>query len=178
MYCDLRNHCYLLSHNYLEGFQADLDLLLGTDKEAQPALFILKLKEFRRLSQSAVDDIIHGWNGTFHHPVQQLNARVRETLALSNVDVSSIGGLEHAFSGVHSPFEGLQSQFLQEKYVREKLGLVVSEFRCFCRTILIVLPLHFCVHPSSLPLSPSPSPSLLSLTHTHTHIHNGHIHIL
>ena len=38
--------------------EADLDILLGNDKDAQQrasALFLLKLKEHRRLSQVAID---------------------------------------------------------------------------------------------------------------------------
>ena len=63
--------------------------------------------------QSAIDDIIHGWNGLFHHTVQLLNGRVREKLALSNVDINSID-LKEVFTHFPSPFEGLESQFLQK----------------------------------------------------------------
>ena len=112
--------CHTLPFHFLERFQADIDLLLGRDREAQQrssALFLLKLKEFRRLPQSAIDDVIHGWNGLFHHTVDLLNARVRERLA---INVSSIG-LEEVFTDFPSPFEGLETQYLQ---FREKLGLV------------------------------------------------------
>ena len=48
--------------------KADLDLLLGSDKVAQKrsaGLFLLKLKECRRLSHVAIDDIVQEWNGLF-----------------------------------------------------------------------------------------------------------------
>ena len=54
---------------------ADLDLLLGIDKNVQQrssALFLLKLKEHRRISQVA---IVEDWDGLFSHSVQRLHAR-------------------------------------------------------------------------------------------------------
>ena len=48
---------------------------------------------------------------------------------MSNIDVHSIAGLDEVFTTVPSPFEGLESRYLQEKYFREKLGLLVSLYR-------------------------------------------------
>ena len=103
--------------------------MLGIDKDIQQrssALFLLKLKEHRRISQTAVDDIVADWNGLFSHSVQRLYARVRETLASSGVDVCSIDGLQEVFEEVPHPFEGLETRFKQEKFFTETLGLVVS----------------------------------------------------
>ena len=108
--------------------KADLDLLLGSDKVAQKrsaGLFLLKLKECRRLYHVAIDDIVQEWNGLFLHTVQQLNARVCERLASSGVDADSVEGLQDLFQDLPSPFEGLETRHLQEKYFRESLGLVV-----------------------------------------------------
>ena len=108
--------------------RADLDLLLGSDKVAQKrsaGLFLLKLKECRRLSQVAIDDIVQEWDGLFSHTVQRLNARVRERLASSSIDADSVEGLQDVFQDLPSPFEGLETRHLQEKYFRESLGLVV-----------------------------------------------------
>ena len=57
--------------------------------------------------------------------MQRLNARVREELSRSGVDIQGIAGLEEVFEDVPSPFEGLETRFLQEKYYRDMLGLVV-----------------------------------------------------
>lgn len=118
---------------FTEEVRADLDLLLGMDKAAQQrhaALFLLKLKEYRQLSQVAIDDIVQEWEGLFSHTVQQLNARVRERLANAGVDVDSVEGLQEVFHDLPSPFEGLNTQHLQEKYYRDSLGLVVS-LQCY-----------------------------------------------
>ena len=104
-------------------------MLLGADKTTQQrsaGLFILKLKECRRLSQVTIDDIVREWNGLFSHTAHQLSARVRERLASSGVDEEKIEGLQEVFQDIPSPFEGLETRHLQEKYFRESLGLVVS----------------------------------------------------
>lgn len=62
-------------HNYHnEFFRADLDLLLGIDKDIQQrssALFLLKLKAHRSISQVAIDDIVEDWDGLFSHSVSR-----------------------------------------------------------------------------------------------------------
>ena len=111
--------------------EADLDLLLGNDKDAQQrasALFLLKLKEHRRLSQVALDDIVEEWDGLFSHTVKRLSARVREKLSSTGIDVEDIDGLDQVFEDLPHPFEGLKTRFLQEKYYRESLGLVVGTY--------------------------------------------------
>lgn len=121
-------HVHFLSPNSDES-QADLDLLLGTDKAAQQrssALFLLKLKESRRLSQAAIDDIVHDWDGLFSHTVKRLQARVKAKLATAGIDVDGIEGLQEVFQDVPNPFDGLQTRHMQEKYYHESLGLVVS----------------------------------------------------
>ena len=109
--------------------EADLDLLLGNDKDAQQrasALFLLKLKEHRRLSQVAIDDIVEEWGELFSHSVRRLSASVREKLSSNGIDVDDIDGLDQVFEDVPHPFEGLKTRFLQEKYYRQSLGLVVG----------------------------------------------------
>ena len=68
---------YTCAFSLIQMKQADD--LLGSDKVAQQwssALFLIKLKEFRRLSQVAIDDIIQEWNGLFSHTLQHLHAEV------------------------------------------------------------------------------------------------------
>ena len=67
---------YTCFFSHSDEVQADVDLLLGSDKVAQQrssALFLLKLK----LSQVAIDDIVQEWNGLFSHTLQRLHAEVR-----------------------------------------------------------------------------------------------------
>ena len=87
--------------------------------------FLLKMKEYRRITQVALDDIIKEWESLFAHSVQRLHARVRETLASAGID--EIDGLDEIFQVVPSPFEGLETRHKQEKFDREVLQLVVCE---------------------------------------------------
>ena len=121
--------CTRAFFSHSDEVQADVDLLLGSDKVAQQrssALFLLKLKEFRKLSQVAIDDIVQEWNGLFSHTLQRLHAEVRRTLAENGIDVSSVVGLPEVFQNAPSPFLGLETRHTQEKFYHETLGLVVS----------------------------------------------------
>ena len=112
----------LLLLSFLEDVQADHDLLRGIDKDIQQrssALFLLKSKEHRRITQAAIDDIVEDWD-------LRLHARVRERLASAGIEISSIDGLQEVFEDVPSPFDGLETRHKQEKFYTESLGLVVS----------------------------------------------------
>lgn len=82
------------------------------------------MKEYRRITQVALDDIIEEWESLFSHSVQRQHARVRETLASAGID--EIDGLDEIFQVVPSPFEGLETRHKQEKV----LQLVVCD--CVC----------------------------------------------
>ena len=112
---------FLPSDNVL----ADLNILLGKEKHVQQrsaALFLLKIKEHRRISQVAIDDIVQEWGVLFSSSVHYLHARVRERIAS---EITSIDGLQEVFEDAPSPFEGLETRYKQEKFYTESLGLVV-----------------------------------------------------
>ena len=90
------------------------------------ALFLLKLKEQRRISQVAIDDIVDSCKGLFSQTIGQVQAGVRAKLADCGVDLESIQGLDTAFSSVTDPFDGIETHHLPEKYFRETLGLIIS----------------------------------------------------
>ncbi len=131
MYTDLLSSLSLLANAiaHAGAVQSDLDYLLGTDKAVQQrssALFLLKLKESKRLSQVAIDDIVHEWDGLFTHIVQRLQAGIRAKLAAAGIEIDDIEGLNEVFQDVPNPFEGLETHHKQEKFYRDTLGLQVS----------------------------------------------------
>lgn len=89
-------------------------------------LFLLKLKEQRRISQVAIDDIVDGCRSLFSQTVARVQAGVNAKLAEFGVDPDSVTGLDSAFKDVSNPFQGLETCYLQEKYFRDTLGLIVS----------------------------------------------------
>ena len=110
---------------------ADVRYLLHQDVQdiqRQSALFILKMKEHRRLSQVSIDDIVHNSGGLFEMTIEHGAAGIRARLAEAGVELSSLNGLDTAslFEDVAYPFQGLETCYHQEKYFVEKLGLVVG----------------------------------------------------
>lgn len=113
----------------LDDVQSGLDCFLGIDENIQrwsSALFILKLKEFRRVSQNIIDDVVQEWTSLFESTLSQLEAGVKATLANSSIDVQTTHRLHDLFLNVPNPFMGLETCYKQEKYFRDQLGLVVS----------------------------------------------------
>lgn len=92
------------------------------------ALFLLKLKEQRKMTQVAVDDVVEGSRALFSETMMRVQASVKATLSEAGVDPDSITGFSEAFDKVADPFHGLDTCCLQENYFRDKLHLVVSIF--------------------------------------------------
>ena len=107
---------------------ADIDRLMGYDEELQKrsaALLLLKLKERRRVSQVAIDDVVEHSKAQFDRTVSILLAEVRSHLAEKGVDSSELD-LDSSLSKFHHPFLELNTKHKQDKYFRDKLGLIVS----------------------------------------------------
>ena len=105
--------------------QADIDYLLGdcTQQQRSSALFLLKLKEERRLTQVAIDDIVTGIESVLEKCTIRTKAGVRAKLASSGIDPND---LDDVFSDMVKPFAGLETEFKQESYFKDFLGLLVS----------------------------------------------------
>ena len=103
---------------------------MGYDEEHQKraaALLILKLKEQRRVSQVAIDDIIEHSKVQFDRTVSILLAKVRSHLAERGFSVSELD-LDAALSKLDHPFSEMDTKHKQDKYFKDKLGLIVSYF--------------------------------------------------
>ena len=85
-----------------------------------------KMKEHRRTSQVAIDDIVEGCRGLFAQAVSRVHAGVRAKLATVGVDSDEIEGLNDVFENLADPFDGLETCYKQEKYFLDNLGLIVS----------------------------------------------------
>lgn len=103
---------------------------MGTDLQSRrrsSALFLLKLKEHRRISQTALDDVVEGSRSLFQQTVQTVQAGVRASLANNGIHPDNVHGLSDAFNELSDPFDGLETRYKQEKYYKDNLGLVVSK---------------------------------------------------
>ena len=79
-----------------ETSQAEIDHLLGTDQEKQKkasALFLLKLKESKQVSQVVIHETVGEWDTLFSHTTLQIQIGVRESLAAAGIDSNTLPGL-------------------------------------------------------------------------------------
>ena len=108
--------------------QDDMEYLLDNSEKQRrtSALFLIKLKEQRRVSQVAVDDVVSGFEGLLQLTVSRAKAGIRAKLAQQGIDPTSVHGLDDIFKEILNPFDGLETGHKQEKYFKECLGLVVS----------------------------------------------------
>ena len=85
------------------------------------------MKEKFGTSQKAIDNIITGCEGLLHHSAKRIEAGVNHHLSKNGVDIGSIPDVRNFFDNLRSPFTGLTSSYLQQKYYRENFGLIVSD---------------------------------------------------
>uniref|UniRef100_A0A1X7TFD3 Uncharacterized protein n=1 Tax=Amphimedon queenslandica TaxID=400682 RepID=A0A1X7TFD3_AMPQE len=117
------------AHTVLDESMLDADInhLLEVDSQQtkrESALFIMRLREVKRLSQSSVNDVICGCRTLFSHTMTRLHASIRQRLAEtgSDADVTDI------FEEIEDPFLGLDTTFLQEKYINKEFNVLVSAY--------------------------------------------------
>ncbi len=73
----------------------DIEYLLGADAEnvkRASAVFLLKMKEQRRVSQVAIDDIVENSRSIFNQTLQRVEVAVKAKVAESGYDPDSING--------------------------------------------------------------------------------------
>lgn len=107
---------------------ADIERLMGVDQESvrrQAALFLLKMKEKKFLTQSAVDEMVERTSSIFTHTFSMLKAGIREKLTTHGIDPCDLD-MDSVFDQLSDPFDGLKTKHFQDKYFKESLRLIVS----------------------------------------------------
>ena len=119
------------------GPSCDLQLNPLSEKRSD-AMYILKLKEKYKLAQTTVDYILGDTEEIAGRLVTRLQQRLVTTLSEAGVNAMEIPGFLEAFEGpeVLRPFNGLNTEYLQDKYFRENMGLVVSAYHTVARCAL------------------------------------------
>lgn len=111
-----------MNTSHYQMAEADLTRLLQADLPQQKqaaALFIMRLREISRLSQSAIDDIISGSRLLFNSTLICLHAGIRQRLAEAEVDIADI------FDEFQNPYTTLDTAYLQEKYINKEFNVLV-----------------------------------------------------
>lgn len=107
----------------------EVNQLLGTDsfeQKKKSMLFLMHLKEERLMSQSAINDVVSGMKEVFEHSLGRLKAGVSRKLSKIGIDMEGIDGLSNIFQDTCHPFKGLESAYLQDKFISQDLECIVS----------------------------------------------------
>ena len=98
-----------------------------SDKRSN-AMYVLKLKQKYKLAQTTIDGILGDTEDMTERVVSRLQQRLSTTLSKAGVNDTEIPGYLEAFEDpdIVRPFNGLNTEYLQEKYFRDYMKLVVS----------------------------------------------------
>ncbi len=137
-----RNHIYDC-HTESELTQADYDeetpvdeveymdtaTMEGPSRKKSSAVWILKVQETYKLTQSTMEKLLGDVTGLVQDLLTDLYDEVKFALKQSNVDDIIIAGLSTLFgndSPFANPFRGLETKHLQLKFYEDEMNLVVS----------------------------------------------------
>ena len=120
---------YSFDPSITESINHDISQLLHTDEFEQKKksiLFLMHLKEERLMTQAAVNDVVSGMKEVCEHSMGRLKAGVSRTLSKAGIDMEKVDGLSDIFKDVSHPFKGLESAYLQDKFITQELECIVS----------------------------------------------------
>ena len=100
---------------------------LSNHPKLSAAQFILQLREGRQVSQVAIADIKEGCNKLCSETVKTLQAKIRGQLSTAGINCDSVPGLNDTLSMDVDIFEGINSNYLFEKFCVDRFGCVVSQ---------------------------------------------------
>ena len=90
-------------------------------------MYVLKLKQKYKLAQTTVDGILADTEQMTERVVTRLQQRLVAVLDKAGLSGTDIPGFLESFEDPDVRlFNGLSTQYLQEKYFRDHMGLVVS----------------------------------------------------
>ena len=94
------------------------------------ALFLLKTKEVRKVSQVALDGIIEDFTLILQETIRSLREEVNLCLMADGLSIDAFDDLPGMFDNPSTlnPFSELGSKHKQEKFYREHLDFLVSYF--------------------------------------------------
>lgn len=106
-----------------QGQETDSDC---EDKQSEAALFLLQLKEKTKLQQSVID-VVEGVTVLFKKSVRRLKRNVTKLLDSEGLgDIAASDSLQGLWRDEATPFEGLETNHLQEQYMDSTFPCVVG----------------------------------------------------
>ena len=120
----------------------------SVDLTKQSAMFILKTRDGRRLTQAATDNILRDVTELFQSRLQAIRCDTVETLKEAGIGAATISSVKDNILSQCEPFKGLETEYRQNVYIREHFGLIVSNV--YQPSAMHVD--HVCVHVRLCPL--------------------------
>ena len=104
------------------------------------ALFMLKTLEIRKVSQTALLGLIDDIEELIESKINGLETNLQSYLSSIGINHDQHPKLKEIFEGGrYSPFSSLNTKYLQEKYYKESLGLLVSFVHYAVLLIIMVI---------------------------------------
>ena len=117
---DSQHNGVLTSDNPGDIDNSQPTILSGGDSlKLNAAKFLLKTKEECKLTQASLDAIVSGVKGLWSQAIDELKDKMQEVLP------ETCNIFDYSIFTV-SPFDGLETQYFQEKFYRENFGYIVS----------------------------------------------------
>lgn len=88
---------------------------------------LIRLKEHHGLPQTAIDSVVAGTKYLFDDFAEELKNRIENRLSESNPDVYQ--DVEGVWDSMPLPFDGIETEWLQNSFARNEFGIVVSPNR-------------------------------------------------
>ena len=100
--------------------QEDNCTVTKLQQKQQMALFLVKTKEIRKVSQVALDGIIEDFTLILQETIQRLREEVNSCLIENGLSITTFDGLLGIFDNQSTlnPFSELESKYKQEKFYR------------------------------------------------------------
>ena len=100
----------------------------SVDLTRQSAMFILKTRDGRRLTQAATDNILRDVTELFQTRLEAVCHNTVETLKEAGVDDATISTVKDDVLAQCEPFKGLETEYHQNAYIRDHFGLIVRSY--------------------------------------------------
>lgn len=106
--------------------QTYLEELTEQQLQSQAAEFVIRMRGTASISTSAVTSVVNSTSMLFQDVVGSLKANVTALLQENNIDMQSpsVHELMTKFQSFSNPFAGLDTPFLQSKYMKENMRMV------------------------------------------------------
>ena len=93
------------------------------------ALFLMKAKNEGRLTQSALNSVVHSTSDLCHQVVHRLKRKFSEAIEESTITEADKRSLVEKMSSIeYEPFEGITTEYQQGKFYKENFDYLVCMY--------------------------------------------------